>query len=41
MMAIHTLRRERVLNAGVDAVFACFADPLDLDRAERVPALVS
>jgi hypothetical protein len=41
MMAIHTPRREQVPGADVDAVFACFADPLNFDRVERVPALVS
>ena len=30
-MAIHTLRREQVLDAGVDRVFAFFADPLNLE----------
>ena len=30
-MAIHTLRREQALDADVDAVFAFFADPLNLE----------
>ena len=30
-MAIHTLRREQVLDADVDTVFAFFADPLNLE----------
>ena len=30
-MAIHTLRREKVLDAETDAVFAFFADPLNLE----------
>jgi ligand-binding SRPBCC domain-containing protein len=31
MMAIHTLRREQVLDAAPDAVFAFFADPFNLE----------
>ena len=30
-MAIHTLRREQVVDADVDSVFALFADPLNLE----------
>ena len=30
-MAIHTLRREQALDADADAVFAFFADPLNLE----------
>jgi ligand-binding SRPBCC domain-containing protein len=31
MMLIHTLRREQVLDASVDGVFAFFADPFNLE----------
>jgi ligand-binding SRPBCC domain-containing protein len=31
MMLIHTLRREQVLDASVDTVFAFFADPFNLE----------